>query len=55
MPFTENSNMGGKVCLWCKGKTLRGIVNKLFIFKSLLTILSNVLPLHPKETFLPLI
>ena len=25
--------MGGKVCLTCKGKTLLGIVNKLFAFK----------------------
>jgi hypothetical protein len=29
--------VGGKVCLRCKGKTLLGIVNKLFSFKSLLT------------------
>ena len=33
------------------GKTLLGIVNKLFVFKSLLTIPSNVLPLHFKQTF----
>ena len=33
----------GKVCLRCKGKTLLGIVNKI-----LLTMLSNVLPLHFK-------
>ena len=38
--------IGGKVCLRCKGKTLLGIVNKLFVFKSLLTTSSNVLPLH---------
>ena len=25
--------MGGKVCVRCKGKTLQGIVNKLFVFK----------------------
>ena len=36
-------NMGGKICLRCKGKTLLGIVNKLFIFKSFLTKPSNVL------------
>ena len=36
--------MGGKVCLRCKGKTLLGVVNKLFVFKSLLTTPSNVLP-----------
>ena len=45
--------MGGKVCLRCKGKTLLGVVNKLFVFKSLLTTPSNVLPLHLKQTFLP--
>ena len=36
------------------GKTLIGDVNKLFVFKSLLTTPSNVLPVHLKETF-PLI
>ena len=25
--------MGGKICLRCKGKTLLGVVNKLFVFK----------------------
>jgi hypothetical protein len=38
--------MSGKVCLRHKGKTLQGIVNKLFVFKSLLTTPSNVLPLQ---------
>jgi hypothetical protein len=28
-------NMGGKVGLRCKGKTLLGIVNKLYIFKKI--------------------
>ena len=37
-----------------KGKTLLVIVNKLFVFKSLLTIPSNVLPLHLKQTFQPI-
>ena len=32
-----------------------GDVNKLFVFKSLLTTPSNVLPLHLKQTFLPII
>ena len=32
-----------------------GDVNKLFFFKSLLTMPSNVLPLHLKQTFLPII
>ena len=26
--------MGGKVCLWCKGKTLMGVVNKVLETKS---------------------
>ena len=38
--------MGRKVCLRCKGKTLLGVVNKLLKTKSLLTMPSNVLPLH---------
>ena len=32
-----------------------GDVNKLFVFKSLLTMPSNVLPLHLKQTFPPMI
>ena len=32
-----------------------GDVNKLFVFKSLLTTSNNVLPLHLKQTFLPII
>ena len=36
--------IGGKVFLRCKGKKLLGDINKLFIFKSLLTTPSNVLP-----------
>jgi len=36
--------MGGKVGLRCKGKTLLGAVNKLFLAKSLLIATSNVLP-----------
>ena len=47
--------MARKVCLKCKSKTLVGIVNKLFVFKSLLPTPSNVLPLHPKHTFVLLI
>ena len=38
--------IGGKVCLRCKGKTLLGIFNKLFTFKSLLTTPRNVLSLN---------
>ena len=33
--------MGGKVCFRCKGKTLLGDVNKLFVFKSFLATLST--------------
>ena len=40
--------MGGKVHLRCKSKTLLGIVNKPFVFKSLLTSPSNVLPYYLK-------
>ena len=54
-PSVKIQIVGGKVCLRCKGKTLLGIVNKLFVFKSLLTKPSNVLPLHLKQTFLPII
>ena len=37
------------------GKTLLGDVNKLFVVKSLLTTPSNVLPVHLKQTFPPII
>ena len=33
-PSVKIQIMGGKVYLRCKGKTLLGIVNKLFVFKS---------------------
>ena len=36
-PSVKIQVMGGKVCLRRKGKTLLGIVNKLFVIKSLLT------------------
>ena len=36
--------MGRKICLRCKGKTLLGDVNKLFVLKSLLINPSNILP-----------
>ena len=45
-PSVKIQIMGGKVCLGRKDKTLLDIVNKLFVFKSLLTTPSNVLPLH---------
>ena len=40
-PAVQIQIKGGKVCLRRKGKTLLGIVNKLFVFKSLLTTSSN--------------
>ena len=43
--------MGRKVCLRCKGKTLLGVDNKLFVFKSLLTMPSIVLPFTPQANF----
>ena len=54
-PSVKIQIMGRKVCLWCKGKTLLGDVNKLFVFISLLTTPSNVFPLQLKQTFLPII
>ena len=45
-PSMKIQTMGGKFCFRHKGKTLLGIVNKLFVFKSLLTTPSNVLSLH---------
>ena len=49
-PSVKIQIMGGKVFLRCKGKTLLlGVVNKLFVFKNLLTTPSNVLPLHLKQ------
>ena len=38
----------------CKGKTLLGVVNKLFVFKNLLTSPSNVSSLHLKQIFPPI-
>ena len=54
-PSVKIQIMGGKVCLRCKGKTLLGNVKKLFVFKSLLTTPSNVLPSYLKQNFLPII
>ena len=47
-PSVKIQITGGKVCLWCKGKTLLGIVNKILKTKSLLTSPSNVLPYYLK-------
>ena len=54
-PSVKIQIMGGKVCLRYKGKILLVVVNKLFVFKSLLTSSSNVLSLYLKQTFPPII
>ena len=54
-PSVKIKIMGVKVCLRCKGKTFLGVINKLFVFKSLLTMPSNVLLLHLKHTLPPII
>jgi hypothetical protein len=43
LPTVKIQIIGRKVCSWCKGKTLLGIVNKLLKTKNLLTSPSNVL------------
>ena len=43
-PSVKIQIMCGKVCLKCKGKTLLGVANTLFVFKCFLTSPSNVLP-----------
>ena len=43
-PSVKIQIMGGKVCLRCKGKTLLDI----FVFKSMFTSPSNVLPYYLK-------
>jgi len=50
-PSVKIQIIGGKDCLRHKGKTLHGVANKLFVFKSLLTTPSNVSPLHLKQMF----
>ena len=47
-PSVKIQIMGRKVCFRCKGKTLLGVLNKLFVFKSLLTSPSDVLPYYLK-------
>ena len=46
LPFSVNSNYEWGSFLDGKDKTLLGIVNKFFVFKSLFTTPSNDLPLH---------
>ena len=50
-PSVKIQIMSGEVCLRCKGKTLLGVVNKLFVQQRLLTMPSNALTLHLKQTF----
>ena len=45
-PSMKIQIVGGKVCLRSNGKTKLGVVNKLFVFKSLLTTLRHILPLN---------
>ena len=47
-PSMKIQIIDGKVCLRCKGKTLLSIVNKLFVFKSLLSSTSNISPYYRK-------
>jgi hypothetical protein len=54
-PSVKIQIMVGKVCLMCEDKTLLDIVNKFLKTKSLLISPSNVLPLHLKQTFPPII
>ena len=54
-PSVKIQIIGGQICLRCKGKTLQGDINKLFVFKSLLATPSKVLLLHFKQTFPPII
>ena len=51
LPSVKIQISGGKVYLRCKGKILLGVVNKLLRIKCLLTMPSNVLPSHLKQTF----
>ena len=50
-PSVKIQIIGGKVCLRCKGETLLGI----FVFKSFLTSLCNVLPYFLRYSFLPIV
>ena len=54
-PSVKIQIMGGKICLRGKGETLLGAVNKLLKTKSLLITPKNVLLLHLKQTFTPII
>ena len=51
LPSVKIQIMGGKVCLRCKGKTIRGIVNKLLKTKSLLTLCQQFFALLPQVNF----
>ena len=53
-PLVKIQIMGRKVLIEVKGKTLLG-KKTLLKTKSLLTTPNNILPLHPKQTFPPII
>ena len=54
-PSVKIQIMGEIFCLRCKGKTLMRDVNKLFVFKSLLTQCPAIFYLHLKQNFPPII
>ena len=54
-PSVQIQIMGGKVCLRRKGKTLLGIVNKLFICKNCLVFVDNIQHCFDFTLFPPLI
>ena len=45
-PSVKIQNMGGKVCLRCKGKTLLGVVNKFLKTKPQANFPSHILNFH---------
>ena len=51
-PSVKIQIMGGKVCLRCKGKTLLGDVNKLFVLESLPTNPQQYFAFTPQANFL---
>jgi hypothetical protein len=55
LTFSEISNYWLESLFEVMKQTLLGDVNKLFVVKRFLTTPSNVLFLHLKETFLPII
>ena len=54
-PSVKNQIIGGKVYLRVIRQNIAGWCQQNFVFKSLLTTPRNVLPLHLKQTFPPII